>query len=101
MTNTGGVGRFGSVFSVSTSGTGFQSLLSFSGTLGAYPGMEPWDSLTLSGTTLYGMTGQGGSSGDGNVFSLGTERDGLPKPAFLQRHRRGISRRRSRDKFDA
>ena len=30
-------------------------------------------SLTLNGTTLYGMTLQGGSNGDGNIFSVGID----------------------------
>ena len=54
----------------------FTSLLSFTGTGGAYPGLSPYGDLTVSGTTLYGMTPFGGSSGDGNVFSIGTNGSG-------------------------
>jgi uncharacterized repeat protein (TIGR03803 family) len=36
-------------------------------------GAEPWTGLTLSGSTLYGTTLQGGSSGSGTVFKMNTE----------------------------
>ena len=48
------------------------TLLSFSGSNGAYP----YGSLTLSGGTLYGMTRLGGTNGDGNIFSLNTDGSG-------------------------
>ncbi len=75
MTHVGG-GGFGNVFSVGTDGSGFQNLLSFTGTGGAASGAYPYGSLTLSGTTLYGITQQGGSHGDGNVFSVGIDGSG-------------------------
>ena len=53
----------GNIFSINTDGTGFQNLFSFNGTNGAYP----YGDLTLSGSTLYGMTYMGGS-GKGNIF---------------------------------
>ncbi len=37
-------------------GQTYKVLLSFTGTGGAYPGQGPVGSLTLSGSTLYGMT---------------------------------------------
>ena len=43
----------------------FTTLLSFSGSNGS----NPYGGLTVSGSTLYGMTSQGGSSDDGTVFS--------------------------------
>ena len=42
------------------------TLLSFNGTNGA----NPDGSLTLSGSTLYGMTIGGGANGDGTIFSI-------------------------------
>jgi autotransporter-associated beta strand protein/uncharacterized repeat protein (TIGR03803 family) len=72
---TGSSGE-GNVFSVGVNGSGFRNLLSFSGTSGAYLGAYPYGSLTLSGTTLYGMTDSGGSSGDGNLFSVGINGSG-------------------------
>ncbi len=44
----------------------FQTLLSFNGTNGGFPN----GSLTLSGSTLYGMTEDGGANGDGTIFSI-------------------------------
>ena len=78
MTQGGGIGDSGMIFSIGTNGSGFQNLVSFTG-LGAYPGRDPKGSLTLSGTTLYGMTSQGGTtSGEyGNVFSVGTNGSGF------------------------
>ena len=70
MTWQGGANGDGNIFSVNTDGSGFQNLLSFTGTGGAYPGMYPHGSLTLSGSTLYGMTCQGGANSDGNIFSV-------------------------------
>ncbi len=77
MTAYGGSGGIGTLFSVGTNGSGFQNLLSFSGSGGAYPGWSPFGNLTLSGTTLYGMTQIGGSSANGNVFSVGVNGSGF------------------------
>jgi uncharacterized repeat protein (TIGR03803 family) len=77
MTLGGGSSGKGNLFSVGTDGSGFKNLLSFSGTSGVYPGLQPWGSLILSGTTLYGMTKEGGSSGDGNIFSVGINGSGF------------------------
>jgi uncharacterized repeat protein (TIGR03803 family) len=68
MTGSGGSSGDGNIFSIGIDGSGYQNLLSFSGT----NGNNPVGSLTLSGTTLYGTTQDGGSSGLGNVFSIGT-----------------------------
>ena len=76
-TSQGGSGYMGNIFSVGTNGTGFQNLLSFTGTGGAYPGMDSEGTLTLSGTTLYGMACNGGSNGDGTVFSVGVNGSGF------------------------
>ena len=71
MTRIGGAQGLGQIFSINTNGTGFQDLISFSGTSGSTPGRFPYGSLTLSGSTLYGMTQQGGANGLGVVFALG------------------------------
>ena len=65
---------FGNVFSVGTNGTNYQNLVPyFTGTGGSASGEVPQGSLTLGGgTTLYGMTENGGMFGDGNIFSVGT-----------------------------
>ncbi|MHB8522461.1 MAG: beta strand repeat-containing protein, partial [Limisphaerales bacterium] len=70
----GGSSGNGTVFAVNTDGTGFTTLHSFSATSGSYPltnsdGSSP-NGLIISGNTLYGTAGGGGSSGNGTVFSL-------------------------------
>ncbi len=62
----------GNVFSVQTNGTNYKNLIDFSGDTGSYIGKWPFGSLTLSGDTLYGMTSVGGTSGNGNIFSVQT-----------------------------
>jgi uncharacterized repeat protein (TIGR03803 family) len=64
----------GTVFSISTDGTGFRSLLSFGG---GNDGNRPYSSLALSGSTLYGMTYYGGTSNHGTVFSMNTDGSGF------------------------
>jgi uncharacterized repeat protein (TIGR03803 family) len=76
----------GTVFAVKTDGTGFTNLHSFSEysidtndfTRTNTDGANPSAPLILSGNTLYGTTGYGGSSGSGTVFSLT-----LPSPPSL------------------
>jgi uncharacterized repeat protein (TIGR03803 family) len=77
MTEVGGAGGFGTIFQINTSGGGYQVLYSFAG----YPndGYYPLSSLTLSGSTLYGMTrtgGSGGAYGLGTIFQINTDGTG-------------------------
>ena len=65
------------IFKVGINGTGFTNLVSFSGTSGSFLGDGPYGDLTLSGTTLYGMTSSGGTAGYGNVFSVGINGTGF------------------------
>ncbi len=72
----GGVG-FGTIFKINTDGSGFQILYTF------FPrdsdiGANPWASLTLSGSTLYGTTaGMGaGYSSYGTIFKINTDGTG-------------------------
>ena len=72
--NGGGSLGLGTIFAVSTNGTGFTNLHSFTGSDGA----SPWAGLILSGNTLYGTAQIGGSlfvPSKGTVFSLS-----LPQP---------------------
>src|SRR5580692_3899348 len=55
----------------------FTNLASFTGTGGTSSGGNPRGDLTLSGTTLYGMTPNGGSNGYGNIFSIGSNGGGF------------------------
>ena len=55
------------------------TLTSFNGT----NGQEPYfGSLTLSGSTLYGMTPLGGANGDGTVFSIPVTA-ARPRPCWI------------------
>ena len=54
------------VVSAATSARTLTTLFSFDGTHGA----NPWGSLLLSGSTLYGMTFGGGTKNDGTAFSI-------------------------------
>ncbi len=64
----------GTIFSVDTDGTGFNLLHAFGTTAG--DGTNPTGGLTLSGSTLYGMTYSGGNDGNGAIFSVGTNGTG-------------------------
>jgi uncharacterized repeat protein (TIGR03803 family) len=84
VTSGGGPGNGGVAFKMKTNGLGYTILHSFGdgsvkssdGTV-QKDGMQPFGSLILSGSTLYGMTSWGGSNstpniegGDGAIFSL-------------------------------
>ncbi|HEX3655624.1 MAG TPA: choice-of-anchor tandem repeat GloVer-containing protein [Pirellulales bacterium] len=64
----GGTNNDGTIFSINTDGSGFQTLYNFSGSDGSYPN----GALTLAGSTLYGTTFDGGANGNGTVFSINT-----------------------------
>jgi uncharacterized repeat protein (TIGR03803 family) len=66
--NSGGSSGYGTIFALSTNGTGFTVLHSFNWTDGgAYP-----HALTISGNTLYGTANSGGPLGYGTVFAIKT-----------------------------
>jgi uncharacterized repeat protein (TIGR03803 family) len=67
-TRDGGSANYGTVFAVNTNGTGFTTLHIFAGA--PNDGADPYAGLILSGTTLYGMTTDGGTYSCGTVFSL-------------------------------
>ena len=69
----GGSGDEGTVFAVSTNGSGFTNLHNFTGSDGA----SPYAGLILSGNTLYGTTSIGGSLGNGTVFAVNTDGTGF------------------------
>jgi uncharacterized repeat protein (TIGR03803 family) len=66
-TGGGGVNNDGTVFEIGTDGNGFGLLYSF---MGGDDGVSPLGDLTMDGSTLYGMTEQGGNANQGTVFSL-------------------------------
>lgn len=69
-TNSGGVFGDGTIFSFDPTTSAVTYLYSF----GASPGdgSQPHGNLTLIGNVLYGVTTQGGSAGDGTLFSFNT-----------------------------
>jgi len=80
----GGSSGKGTVFSVTTNGTDFATLHSFTkgayNSLGLYTnsdGANPSAELVLSGNTLYGTANAGGLSGRGTVFALNTDGTGF------------------------
>ena len=73
MTQNGGLTGDGNIFSVGIDGTNYRNLLSFTGSGGLASGENPSGSLTLSGTTFYGVTQLGGVSHYGNIFSVGID----------------------------
>lgn len=76
-----GSGSYGTVFSVSTNGTSFTTLHTFTGATGPNltnnDGIFPETGLVLSGNTLYGTASQGGSAGHGTLFSVNTDGTGF------------------------
>ena len=68
-TTAGGSAGYGTVFAVSTNGTGFTNLYNFTG---GSDGASPKAGLILSGNTLYGTAKSGGSAGYGTVFAVST-----------------------------
>ena len=75
MTQRGGAGNTGVIFSMNVDGTGFTVLHSFTG--GSSDGSFPLGSLTLSGSTLYGMTSSGGASNGGTIFKIDIDGGGF------------------------
>jgi uncharacterized repeat protein (TIGR03803 family) len=80
----GGSAGWGTVFAVTTDGTGFTNLHTFSATTGSAggeginsDGVNPVGGLILSGSTLYGTAVQGGTAGYGTVFALNTDGTGF------------------------
>jgi uncharacterized repeat protein (TIGR03803 family) len=80
-TLSGGAFGNGTVFSLNTDGTGFTNVYSFTAYSGSAStngdGLSPCGGLILSGDTLYGTTGGGGSSGKGTVFKVNTNGTGF------------------------
>jgi uncharacterized repeat protein (TIGR03803 family) len=82
-TRVGGGSGNGTVFAITTDGTGFQTLHSFTAGSGTAPtiinsdGFNPVGGLILSGNTLYGTAEVGGSGGWGTLFAINTDGAGF------------------------
>jgi len=74
MTTFGGSANEGVIFSIHTDGSAFTLLHSFVG--GANDGANPYGSLLINGTDLYGTTAGGGTSNKGTVFHISTDGTG-------------------------
>jgi uncharacterized repeat protein (TIGR03803 family) len=74
VTPTGGAFGFGTVFSMNSDGSAYTLLRSFNAATG--DAWDPVGSLTLSGSTVYGMTRQGGG-GAGTIFKMNTDGTGF------------------------
>jgi uncharacterized repeat protein (TIGR03803 family) len=77
MTKRGGDSNNGLIFRLNTDGSDYTNLYSFAG--GANSGALPHGSLALSGTNLFGMTGEGGTStgGTGVIFRINLDGSGF------------------------
>jgi len=75
MTGYGGAMGRGTVFKINADGSGFTLLHSFIEGVGE--GINPYDSLIVSGGVLYGMTCYGGASGSGTVFKINPDGSGF------------------------
>ena len=80
----GGTNGSGTVFKVNTDGSGSTTLYSFSSlpASSGYPlinsdGANPYAGLILSGNTLYGTAVNGGTNGNGTVFSVNADGTGF------------------------
>lgn len=81
MTSRGGANGYGVIFKIMPDGSGYVKLLDFAG---ATNGKNPLGSLTLIGSTLYGMTSEGGTNmacanGCGVFFKIMTDGSGFVK----------------------
>jgi uncharacterized repeat protein (TIGR03803 family) len=74
MTGWGGSNGYGTIFKVDTDGNNYQVMRNFVG--GASDGQKPYGSLTLSGSTLYGMAGAENTAYNGVVFKIDTDGSG-------------------------
>ncbi|MGB0062143.1 choice-of-anchor tandem repeat GloVer-containing protein [Candidatus Binatus sp.] len=78
LSTYGGKYGNGSLFSIHTDGSHFKILQSF-GKGSTNDGINPYGSLLLNGTTLYGTTRLGGSKGNGTVFQINTDGTGYDR----------------------
>jgi uncharacterized repeat protein (TIGR03803 family) len=78
---SGGSAGNGTLFALTTNGTGFTVLHSFPATSGPSGTNSdrafPWGPLTLVGNMLYGAAQAGGSSGSGVIFAISTNGTGF------------------------
>jgi uncharacterized repeat protein (TIGR03803 family) len=80
---SGGSFNEGTVFALNTDGSNFETLHSFTPTHSSVftnsDGAAPYGRVALIGSTLYGITDQGGVAGNGTVFSITLPASAPPK----------------------
>ena len=76
-TGGGGSNNNGTIFAISTNGSGFRILHHFTSLAGNTDGALPRGTLTLNGGILYGTASSGGSGGQGTVFQINTNGSGF------------------------
>jgi uncharacterized repeat protein (TIGR03803 family) len=80
-TSSGGANSNGTVFAVNADGTGFTNLHTFTARTGLLhtnaDGAQCFGGVVLSGNTLYGTTGGGGSVNRGTIFAVNTDGSGF------------------------
>jgi uncharacterized repeat protein (TIGR01451 family) len=75
MTSSHGAKGYGTVFKINTDGSGYDQIHQFTGLIS--DGGFPDGSLTLVGSALYGMTGFGGTYGQGTIFKINPDGTGF------------------------
>jgi uncharacterized repeat protein (TIGR03803 family) len=80
MTNSGGAHNEGVLFTIDTSGTGYDDLFDFNSIDGASP---YFGSVVLSGSSIYGVTSNGGANSDGVIFKYDSLTTGISQIAKL------------------
>jgi uncharacterized repeat protein (TIGR03803 family) len=77
----GGTNGDGIIFAIQTNGTGFTNLHTFSSVTNSAEtnsdGAYPFCTLVISGDTLYGTAGGGGTNGNGTIFAINTDGTGF------------------------
>jgi uncharacterized repeat protein (TIGR03803 family) len=76
VTASGGANNLGTIFKINPDGTGYTKLLDFAG---ASNGRGPLGTLISDGTSLYGMTRDGGTNNLGTVFKINPDGTGYTK----------------------
>jgi len=74
MTRYGGNNNNGTIFKIGVDGAGFALVRSFLG--GVADGAYPTGALILSGSTIYGVTSEGGDSDSGTIFKMAIDGTG-------------------------
>ena len=90
LTTEGGKDGDGTLFSIGTDGKHFTILHSFGPSASTNDGQNPFGSLTLNGTTLYGTTQLGGAKNNGIVFQINADGTGYARVYDFQNGNDGM-----------